>query len=97
MTEIVFILLAVFLLFGSKKMPDIARGIGKGYREFQKATDEIKGEIHKVANDVKNDVKNNIEIKDEIKNETTEVINSVKDDIISEPISSFKKSNDRAG
>ena len=39
--EIVVILLVVLLLFGSKKIPEFARGIGKGMREFRKATDDI--------------------------------------------------------
>jgi len=56
MSEIVIIVFVAFLLFGSKKVPDIARGLGKGYREFQKATDEIKNEINKVTNDIKDEV-----------------------------------------
>ena len=39
-------------------MPEIARGLGKGYREFQKATDEIKNEFNKVASDIKTEVEN---------------------------------------
>lgn len=35
--EIIIILVVVFLLFGAKRLPDIARGIGKGIREFRKA------------------------------------------------------------
>jgi len=44
-TEIILILLIVLLLFGSKKIPEVARAMGKGLREFQKATAEIKREI----------------------------------------------------
>ncbi|HRW62697.1 MAG TPA: twin-arginine translocase TatA/TatE family subunit, partial [Bacteroidales bacterium] len=36
--EIFVILLVVLLLFGANKIPEIARGLGKGFREFQKAT-----------------------------------------------------------
>jgi sec-independent protein translocase protein TatA len=43
--EVIFIMLAVLLIFGSKKIPEVARAMGKGYREFQKATDEIKKDI----------------------------------------------------
>lgn len=39
------ILLAIVVLFGPKKLPELARGLGKGMREFRKATDEIKKEI----------------------------------------------------
>jgi len=47
-TEVVIILLIVLLLFGSKKIPEVARAMGKGLREFQKATAEIKREISNV-------------------------------------------------
>ena len=40
-SEIFIILLAVLLLFGAKKIPEIASGLGKGMNEFQKAKDEI--------------------------------------------------------
>lgn len=35
--ELIIILVVVFLLFGAKRLPDIARGIGKGIREFRRA------------------------------------------------------------
>jgi len=44
-SEIMLILLAIVVLFGPKKLPELARGLGKGMREFRKATDEIKKEI----------------------------------------------------
>lgn len=47
-SEVIFILLAVLLLFGSKKIPEVARAMGKGIREFQKATDDIKRELSDV-------------------------------------------------
>jgi sec-independent protein translocase protein TatA len=47
-TEIVFIVIAVLMLFGAKKIPEIARALGKGFREFQNATNEIKREIESV-------------------------------------------------
>ncbi len=50
-TEVIFILLAVLLLFGSKKIPEVARAMGKGLREFQKATDDIKRELKDVEKD----------------------------------------------
>ncbi len=48
-TEIIFILLIVFLLFGSKSIPQMARTLGSGYKQFQKAADEIKEEIAKAS------------------------------------------------
>lgn len=47
-TEVILILFAVLLLFGSKKIPEVARAMGKGIREFQKATEEIKKELSDV-------------------------------------------------
>lgn len=43
--EIIAILLVVLLLFGAKRIPEIARGLGKGIREFKDATNEIKQEL----------------------------------------------------
>jgi sec-independent protein translocase protein TatA len=40
-TEIILIVLAVVILFGAKKIPELAQGLGKGIREFKKATREI--------------------------------------------------------
>ena len=39
--EILLIFLLVLLIFGGKKIPEVARGLGKGIREFKKAKDEI--------------------------------------------------------
>ena len=50
--EIVLIFLAILLLFGAKRIPEIARGLGKGIREFKSATREITNEITSVKNDV---------------------------------------------
>lgn len=43
--EWVWILLVVVVLFGGKKIPELAKGIGKGIREFNDAKDGIKREI----------------------------------------------------
>jgi sec-independent protein translocase protein TatA len=45
--EIMIILLVVLLLFGAKRIPELARGMGKGIREFKDATKEIKTEVEK--------------------------------------------------
>jgi len=50
-TEILVILLVVLLLFGSKQLPQMARNVGKGLREFQKATQNAKDEIQKMINE----------------------------------------------
>jgi len=43
--EILLILLVLLIFFGAKKIPELARGLGKGIREFKDATKEIKDEI----------------------------------------------------
>ncbi len=43
--EWVVVALVVIIFFGAKKIPEIARGLGKGIREFKDATKEIKNEI----------------------------------------------------
>ena len=48
-TEIILILLVVLLFFGAKKLPELAQGLGKGIREFRKATREIQDDIESEA------------------------------------------------
>jgi sec-independent protein translocase protein TatA len=43
--ELIIIFLVLLLVFGAKRIPEIARGIGKGIREFKDATNEISREI----------------------------------------------------
>lgn len=50
--EIMLIMFAVLLLFGGKKLPELARGLGKGIREFKDASDGVKREIHKNLNNI---------------------------------------------
>tara|TARA_Y100000996_G_C22260495_1_gene535712 strand:- start:304 stop:477 length:174 start_codon:yes stop_codon:yes gene_type:complete len=44
-TEWILIALIVIVLFGGKKIPELARGLGKGIREFKSAKNQIKDEI----------------------------------------------------
>lgn len=43
--ELVIIVLVIILLFGAKKIPELAKGLGRGIREFKDASKEIKDEI----------------------------------------------------
>ncbi len=45
MQELLIIMVVVLLLFGSKRLPELARGIGKSFREFKKAADDVKREM----------------------------------------------------
>lgn len=47
--ELILILLIVLVLFGAKKLPELARGMGQAIREFQKAKDEFSDELHKAG------------------------------------------------
>ncbi|WP_051291331.1 Sec-independent protein translocase subunit TatA/TatB [Pedobacter glucosidilyticus] len=48
--EIILIVFVALLLFGGKKLPELARGLGKGIREFKDASDDVKREIHRNIN-----------------------------------------------
>jgi sec-independent protein translocase protein TatA len=47
--DLIIILLIILLLFGAKKLPDLARGLGQAMKEFQKAKDEFSDELHKAG------------------------------------------------
>ena len=49
--EVVLILAVVLLLFGAKKLPDLAKGLGTGIKEFKKATREVTEELQNAANE----------------------------------------------
>ena len=48
MPELLIILLVVLLLFGAKKLPELARGLGKGIREFKDATKHVENEFREL-------------------------------------------------
>jgi sec-independent protein translocase protein TatA len=48
--EIMLIMVVVLLLFGGKKLPELARGLGKGIRDFKDASEGVKREIHRNIN-----------------------------------------------
>jgi len=47
--DLIIILLIVLVLFGAKKLPELARGMGQAVKEFQKAKDEFSDELHKAG------------------------------------------------
>ena len=55
--EIALIILFIIILFGGKKLPELARGLGLGLKEFKKATREIKDEVQNASKDVNDDGK----------------------------------------
>jgi sec-independent protein translocase protein TatA len=44
--EIILVLALVLILFGAKKLPELAKGLGQGIKEFKKATKEVTDEVH---------------------------------------------------
>ena len=72
-TEIMFILFIVVMVFGADKIPDIAKGLGKGMRMLKDASTDIKSEITKSAE------KNGIDTS--ITNDVQDELNKVKDDL----------------
>lgn len=73
-TELIFILFVVVMVFGADKIPEIARGLGKGMRQLKDATNEIKHEVTKSAKE------SNI-IDTEVTKDIKEELNKVKDDL----------------
>ncbi|HEY0108338.1 MAG TPA: twin-arginine translocase TatA/TatE family subunit [Fibrella sp.] len=51
--EMLLIFLALLLFFGAKKLPELARGLGKGIREFKDATKDVRENIEDGLKDVK--------------------------------------------
>jgi TatA/E family protein of Tat protein translocase len=70
--ELLIILLFILIFFGSNKIPDLARGLGKGMREMKDAMQGVQSELRQTMNDVKKDAditeepEKNIEKKDEL-------------------------------
>lgn len=45
--EIIGILVVVLILFGAKKLPELAKGLGQGIKEFKKASSDMQDELHR--------------------------------------------------
>ncbi len=57
--ELILILLIILVLFGARKLPELARGMGQAIKEFQKAKDEFSDELHSAG---KTDVATNTDV-----------------------------------
>ena len=79
--EMFVIILVVLMLFGSDKIPEIARGLGKGMQQLKDATNDIKSEIHNSA-DIADIKKSLTELgNSDVPNSIGEEITKVKEDI----------------
>lgn len=79
--EIAFTIFIALMVFGADKIPEIARGLGKGMRSIKNATEDIKSEVMKSAekNGVDTSFKNEITSGvDKVKEEIDEITGSVK-------------------
>ena len=76
--EVVVILLLVIMFFGANRIPEIARGIGKGIREVRNATEDIKSEINKTSEG--SDLRKFKEKVEEEKKQIEEITGSIKRD-----------------
>jgi len=84
-SEIFVILVIVVMLFGADKLPELARGLGKGMQQLKSATNEVKKEITEsakkqgidtnLASDLKKDVKN---IKNKVKDNIDDLTGPIK-------------------
>jgi sec-independent protein translocase protein TatA len=88
-TEVVFILMAVLMLFGSKSLPSIAKTLGKGMREIKTASNEIKRDIQNSGLEMRKELNMENPLK-EFENPLKEI-----DKIIKEPSTpqDFRKDN----
>lgn len=88
--ELFVIVLVIIMLFGSKKIPELARGLGKGMREIKNATNDIQREIREGSREI-NAIKDvtNVEkqVKDLIVSEKEETSNSETQTQLKEDIS----------
>jgi len=76
--EIAFILFILVMVFGADKIPDIARGMGKGMKMLRNASNDIKSEIQKSSDkqgEITKDVKGEV---DKVKEDIDEITGSVK-------------------
>lgn len=55
--EMIMIFIVILLLFGAKKLPELARGVGKSMGEFKKAREEFEREITRSEDEVRRDEK----------------------------------------
>ena len=90
--EIFFILIVILMLFGSDKIPEIARTLGKGMAQLKNATNEIKHEIQKGVEDNGLDMKSLTGgISDEIASAKESMTKSINPIDLANPINEIKE------
>ena len=77
--EIALILIVILLLFGAKRIPEIARSLGRASQEYKKAKEDFLAEVNKPAEDVKDAVESD---------KSAQAVNAAKEDKDSGPAQS---------
>jgi sec-independent protein translocase protein TatA len=72
--EIFLVMIVALVLFGADKIPDLARSLGKGMREFKKASDDIMSEINNSTKDIRKDIS---DVTDSMKKDVDTVTGSI--------------------
>ena len=57
-TEVIIIAIFVLVFFGAKRIPELAKGLGQGIKEFRQASKDIKREIEESSKDIDNAINN---------------------------------------
>lgn len=78
--ELIMIFIIALLVFGPKKLPELGKSLGKGLKEFKKATDELKSNWDEQLKDVEKSVS---EVKDTVHSATRDIENKIKTEIYS--------------
>ncbi len=87
--ELILIFVVALLVFGPKKLPELGKSLGKGLKEFKRATNEIKSSWEEQVRDVEKDLS---ETTEELKN----LGKDLKKDLNKDPKAEFYSSHDRS-
>lgn len=84
--ELMLIIFAVLLLFGPKKIPEVAQMIGKGVRKFREAQDEFTQHIRDISTQVESEVQSVSKEVTEISSSATQTLSAVEQQYNSTPV-----------
>ena len=83
--ELLLIFVVALLVFGPKKLPELGKSLGKGLKEFKRATNDIKSSWEEQVRDVEKEV-----------SDTTEELKNLEKDLNKDPKAEFYASHDRS-
>ncbi len=89
--EWIVIAMAVLLLFGAKKIPELARGLGQGLTEFRKASTDIRKEIEKGSEEPSISERDKKKKQESKKEPAQQEVNSEKEDVSTDEEASANK------